>query len=367
MGCGYSDSMLSIDGTSPSPSRASRVRACLLGGAIGDALGAPVEFASLSEIRRRHGPAGVIGFARGEVGRFTDDTQMTLFTAEGLICAAIPGAGRDKPEVSVAVWHAYQRWLDTQGYSVSREESSPGRASGWLMREPSLRHRRAPGATCISALSAGRPGSIHSPVNDSKGCGGVMRVAPIGLVAEDAFDLGCAAAALTHGHPSGYLAAGAFAQIVAEVSKGQSLTFAIRTALELLAPMPGAHETKERLDAAVELAKTGPEPSGELIESLGGGWVAEEALAITVYCCLVASDFRTAVLLAVNHSGDSDSTGAMVGNLMGAAGGYDALPAEWVGHTEAVPIIERIAQDLLAATNPGHPLTSERLAQYGSW
>ncbi len=62
----------------------------------------------------------------------------------------------------------------------------------------------------MGALFSGKTGTPEKPLNDSKGCGGVMRVAPVGLVATDPFDLGCRAAAITHGHPSGWLASGAF-------------------------------------------------------------------------------------------------------------------------------------------------------------
>jgi ADP-ribosylglycohydrolase len=88
---------------------------------------------------------------------------------------------------------------------------------GWLIRVEGLHARRAPGMTCLSALRGGTMGTIERPLNDSKGCGGVMRAAPIGLVARDeqaAFTLGCEAAAITHGHPSGYYSAGCFAAII---------------------------------------------------------------------------------------------------------------------------------------------------------
>jgi ADP-ribosylglycohydrolase len=68
-----------------------RIRGCLLGGAVGDALGAPVEFLSLQEIRDKFGPAGIHDYARayGRRGAIADDTQMTLFTAEGLLRATM--------------------------------------------------------------------------------------------------------------------------------------------------------------------------------------------------------------------------------------------------------------------------------------
>ncbi len=339
-----------------SVARRDRILGCLLGGAIGDALGAPIEFFPLEEIRAEHGPQGITGYVSGgwPSGTFTDDTQMTLFTAEGLIRAAVGGRGGQPVDTPLVIWHAYQRWLDTQGYPVHWDREFPQRSSGWLVQEPALRHRRAPGTTCISALRTGRRGSISFPLNHSKGCGGVMRVAPIGLVAADPFNLACEAAALTHSHPSGYLAAGAFATMLAGVARGNSLASSIDRAVDLLRARLGHEETLQAVEAAVNLAGSGTPPSPETVETLGGGWVAEEALAITLYCALVGADFRSSVLLAVNHSGDSDSTGSMVGNLLGAALGLEALPGEWLEGLQARALVEQVAIDL-AATTEGEP------------
>ncbi len=63
---------------------------------------------------------------------------------------------------------------------------------------------------------------------------------------------------------------------------------------------------------------------------MGEGWVAEEALAISIYCALVAKDFEQGIIHAVNHDGDSGSTGAIVGNLLGTMHGVSAIPAKWV-------------------------------------
>lgn len=87
--------------------------------------------------------------------------------------------------------------------------------------------QRAPGNTCLSALSFGGHGMIDKPINDSKGCGGAMRTAPTGLLSSASVDivfrLGAAAAALTHGHPSGYLSAGMVAASVRVPMDGTSL------------------------------------------------------------------------------------------------------------------------------------------------
>jgi ADP-ribosylglycohydrolase len=202
-------------------SREDRVRGCLLGGAVGDALGAAVEFDSIDGIRARFGAAGIRDFSEAyrRLGAITDDTQMTLFTAEGLIRAYVRQVAKGICHPPSVVDHAYARWLRTQGETSERWSGKP---DGWLVGVGALHARRAPGNTCLTAMRGPAMGTIDAPLNDSKGCGGVMRAAPAGLVGEraDAFDLGCETAALTHGHPSGYLAAGALAALVASQLDG---------------------------------------------------------------------------------------------------------------------------------------------------
>lgn len=353
----------------PSLDREKRILGCLLGGAIGDALGAPIEFASLNEIRATHGPAGVTGFVAGPgpLGSITDDTQMTLFTAEGLIRAANRHRDHDVCDVPLVIWHAYQRWLDTQGERVPWDPEFPPGRSGWLVDEPALRHRRAPGTTCLSALRSGRIGTMALPLNQSKGCGGVMRVAPVGLVADNPFDLGCEAAALTHGHPAGYLAAGVFAAVIAEVAAGQALPAAIEIALELLQLRAGHQETLAAVRGAQALAANGQTPSAELVETLGEGWIAEEALGIALYCALVSEDFGQGLLLAVNHGGDSDSTGSLTGNVLGATAGLDGLPAAWLQGLAERWLIEQVATDLAKHCSKPSAGIEPDLSRYPSW
>ncbi|MBX6391277.1 MAG: ADP-ribosylglycohydrolase family protein, partial [Frankia sp.] len=111
----------------------------------------------------------------------------------------------------------------------------------------------------------------------------------------------------------------------------------------------GARETRDALVTAVKLADaaTGG-PRAEDVEAVGAGWIAEEALAIAVYCALAcAGDVVAGLLAAVNHGGDSDSTGAITGNLLGAAYGAQSLPADWVAELEALQIVNRVADDLI--------------------
>jgi ADP-ribosylglycohydrolase len=326
--------------TSP-PTISSRILGCFLGGAVGDALGAPVEFASLGEIRRLHGLDGVTGYV-GSEGRFTDDTQMTLFTAEGLIRGRQRWTDRGISNPVSVVRRAYLRWLRTQGEGVDQELdwSQPG----WLVSEPILNQRRAPGNTCLSALRSGEMGTPDRPLNDSYGCGGVMRIAPVGFVWDDAFDMGCKLAAITHGHPAGYLSAGAMTQVIADISRGTPIREAVETVLERLRATSRSSEVTEALEEALRAVDSGP-PGAEIVEDLGGGWYGYDALAISVYAALTAADFRSGALLAVNHSGDSDSTGSITGQLLGAIHGVEAIPGEWLDQLEGRGVIERLAGD----------------------
>ncbi len=335
------------------PGPHARARGCLLGGAIGDALGAPVEFLRREAIETRFGAAGITDYAPawGGIGRITDDTQMTLFTAEGLLRAWVHGRLRGIASYTGQTAAAYQRWLVTQGEARASE---PAVADGWLPSHEALHHRRAPGNTCLAALvDATRPG--QPAVNDSKGCGGVMRIAPVGLFAArigdrmstgNAFDLACDLAGLTHGHPTGQLSAGVLAIVVREVALGAPLPAALATAKGCLRERAAHAETLAAIERAEALAANGMSSRDALVE-LGEGWIAEEALAIAIYCALVAPDFASGVLLAVNHDGDSDSTGAIAGNILGALMGEQALPEAWLRALELHDVIAQIASDLV--------------------
>jgi ADP-ribosylglycohydrolase len=144
--------------------RQDRIRGSLLAGAVGDALGAPIEFDPLREIRARFGPEGLLepAHAYGRLGAITDDTQMTLFTAEGLILAARDPAFSGRSGMVRAVHRAYLRWLRTQG-ERSAHPTFDRTEEGWLLGVEALHSRRGPGGTCLSALRAPLMGSAPSP------------------------------------------------------------------------------------------------------------------------------------------------------------------------------------------------------------
>ncbi|MDB2692083.1 ADP-ribosylglycohydrolase family protein [Luminiphilus sp.] len=335
-------------------------RACLLGGAIGDALGAPVEFMSEAQIRAQFGERGLTDMvpAYGKLGAITDDTQMMLFTAEGLLRGRVRGIERGITSYEGCVHHAYMRWLLTQGYT---DVSGDVGKDGWLFTQAELFDRRAPGNTCLGALSQFKPyGTLVS--NDSKGCGGVMRVAPVGIFwlaqfhgndlcegATKAFETGCATGALTHGHPTGSIAAGVLAEIIFWQMSGLVLRDCLERCVETLRRTPSHDETLESINAAIRLASSGISAE-RAINELGEGWVAEEALAIGVFCALTSPTFEEAVLSAINHGGDSDSTGLIAGHLAGIRHGISRIPERWINQLELRQVISDIACDLVTHT-----------------
>ena len=331
---------------------------CILGGAIGDALGAPVEFMSIDQIRATYGEQGVADYneAYSLKGAFTDDTQMTLFTAEGILRGIVRRIERGIGGAVVAIVdYAYERWFRTQTEEFGISNSSGDIDDGWLIGHEFLWSRRAPGNTCLSALASRQQGNREygTPVtNDSKGCGTVMRVAPVGLTADpdNAYQFAKAISFLTHGHPTAATSAGALAYIISALVKGSSLTAASEKALKVAEKDEQENSYPEETSAAVkralDLATKQHAPSFVRVESLGLGWIAEEALAISLYCALVTENFCDGVLLAINHSGDSDSTGAITGNLLGLIFGEEDIPDKWKQGLEGYEVVHQVASDL---------------------
>jgi ADP-ribosylglycohydrolase len=329
---------------------------CFMGGAVGDALGYPVEFLSHREIVSRFGPAGIESFEldrESGLALVSDDTQMSLFTAYGLmsfVASSFMGSGH--PPVERYLHHFYLDWLSTQGPTLADDDC-------WLLRVDALHSRRAPGSTCLSALSSGAMGTIESPINHSKGCGGVMRVAPAGCCRRWSGSTGLTcgalaarAAAITHGHPLGWLPAALLARtihaIVFDACDAPGLEEAMSEGIVLVSELASTSHIQRLagiMDEAVRLSRNS-RPDTENIAALGQGWVAEEALAIAFYCCLrYREDFSSVVRAAVNHDGDSDSTGAIAGNICGAIVGCDGIPSGFKESLELRDVILDLSRE----------------------
>lgn len=360
-----------------------KYRGCLLGGAAGDALGYAIEFNREETIAARYGSRGIRDYQLDERGLapFSDDTQMTLYTANSLLCSlaalstqasgGAPASGGAQALVSPSPAPAtlpspaalaayapaqmaqfYVEWMYTQ---VSPYPLAEPKA--WISSLPELFASRAPGVTCMNACEAMANGA--KAVNNSKGCGGIMRMAPVGLIntcpsfsGVELQCLGAQLAELTHCHELGWMPAGVFAHIVSLLSRDEasSVREAATQALNTLPEaFPNAHylgQLQELLRYTLRLADSDM-PDLEAIHALGEGWVAEEALAIGLLCSLRhEDDFAGAITSAVNHGGDSDSTGAIAGNIVGAHLGLAGIPQRYLEHLELRDTISKIADDL---------------------
>ena len=364
-----------------------RIRGCLLGGAAGDALGYPVEFLWIDDIRKHYGPGGIQSYDfDSHTGKalISDDTQMTLFTAEGILSGLTQNRlnGTAIP-LRKYVESAYADWLSTQRLDAQPPQSGGPRHGSRLLQYPELYSRRAPGNTCLSAL-AERPKRsvtdfIAAPLNNSKGCGGVMRVAPTAMLhSEDIRAIsmeGAQIAAITHSHPLGYLPAAMLTDLLNRIvyrnAEAQSFLDLVRQSQHAIAEQfDGTPKTETLLaciDRAVQLAQEPQADDLTNIAALGGGWVAEETLAIAVYCSLRhADDFSAALTAAVNHDGDSDSTGAVTGNILGAWLGFEAIESRWKNGLELYDVLMELADDLCTAQQlpPDTPLPPEWIEKY---
>ncbi|MCD8082425.1 MAG: ADP-ribosylglycohydrolase family protein [Clostridiales bacterium] len=350
------------------------IRGSLIGGAVGDALGYAIEFWQEDQIFHTYGSDGITEYALVDgKAQISDDTQMTLFTAAGILVGDtrmnMNGNG-DKPRAYVAM--AYQDWLKTQrsdihGMNPYKRHTREGEIS-WLLDVPELYALRAPGNTCLSSLAQRGCGEyvddfMKNPVNQSKGCGGIMRIAPLALRFRldktqsemlDSLDMEAAQiAAITHGHSLGYMPAAVVNHIISRIlSSTPEMTLkeivleARDTAARIFAGDPHLSELTGIIDRAIWLSENGGNDLAN-IHALGEGWVAEETLGIALYCSLkYQDDFSKAMIASVNHKGDSDSTGAVTGNILGALVGYEAIEEKWKNHLELSDVILEMADDL---------------------
>jgi len=315
-----------------------RFLGCLLGGAIGDALGWPVEYKSKGEILATHGINGVMQLEVNVMGKafVSDDTQMTLFTAEGILFS------ETKEKIVDNIYLAYLRWLKTQGYNIPVVEE------GWLINDSRLYSKRSPSGASITSLNSGIIGSVENPINESKGCGGTIRVSPIGLVCPplDAYRFGTLATAITHGHPTAYTSAGAYSMLISLIQEGKTVLEGVNEVIHHLKNIKGSNETKASLQLALRLYELDYSPSEALI-LLGAGWTGDEALGIAVYSSLMSEgDFRKALFAAVNHDGNSDGTGTITGSIIGSVIGASNIPKEWGYKVEIRDLINVFAEKL---------------------
>lgn len=326
----------------------SRFRGCLLGGAIGDALGAAVNSLSLGQIRKCYGPNGIREFSPtfGRLGAITAHTQLIMFTVEGIIRANIRGKAKGICDPVAVAYHALLRWMLTQKEPMSPRIGLPEPLDGWLYKVAELHTKRDPSKTVREALREPFDWSENArPVNDSKGSGAAVRFVAVGLTDWQPYQYTPRFAALTHGHPTAKVTAGFVADLAAHLARCSNVREALERSKKTLREQPEHAELLGAIEKAETFSTTMP-MNAETVERLGKGWACDEAVSIAVYCLLSASDFESGVRLAVNHGGDSDATGSIAGSLLGVLYGDRAIPARWLGDLELHEEIETLANDL---------------------
>ena len=330
---------------------------CLVGGAIGDAMGYPIEFMNEYQIKTKY------GLVKSFIGKplISDDTQMTLYTATGLLTGLTRVSTRGVGDITdpMYVYYSYRNWYELQeGLPIKYGYS-------FLKNVPEVNERRAPGNTCLSALekSYDNPdlsGRVSKTLNTCKGCGGVMRVAPVGLffsrfdeaTPELVAQCGANVGAITHGHSMSHMSSAYLSCLIYFLAKDGDLDDSVAKTnsviLELFKDDKHVKEFEKILQIAIESTKKGGNDI-DCIHQLGEGWIAEEAIAIALYCVLKhKGSFIDAIAASINHNGDSDSTGAICGSILGAYLGIDEILKQFPEgkNVELYDLITEIASDL---------------------
>lgn len=294
------------------PSLVDRYRGCLLGLAVGDALGGPVEFMTAGAIRGTHGRlremigGGWLHLAPGEV---TDDTQLTL-----VIARSIARLGRVDPADIAA---GFVDWYRGRPKDVGNTTAA------------SIRHL-IDGASWREAgrMTHGGDGGLGA------GNGSLMRTAPLALACRrDPASLdraGREVSAITHASPLATESCVAFDRALVAVLEGVSDPLVAAAAVE--------HDEVRAVVSAI--------PGLERPDVRSGGFVLE-TLQAALWSFARHDDFEETVVEAVNLGGDTDTTGAVAGALAGARYGVDAIPRRWLAVLQGSEELAALADRLL--------------------
>lgn len=303
-----------------------KFEAVLFGLALGDAFGYPTEFKNLPEIRHIYGAHGIQ--EPPDPALYTDDTQMTVALAEGLLDAGIDAD------------------LDTQMNAVGK------RFVAWSHSED---NNRAPGSACMTGVRHFEQGIPwhDSGVAHSKGCGSAMRVAPIAcLYQHDERRLRAVAEAsglITHGHSAAVAASIAAAYAVKLALDGVPVPEYLPRIMTFVAGI------SDEFDQAIyHIGHAGAWVDEEAaLHHIGEGWVGEEAVALALYCVIrYPNDYVGCMRRAANTNGDSDSIACIAGGIMGARLGLGAIPQDWRDRCENREYLTDLAGRMACAADP---------------
>lgn len=355
--------------------RQNQIRGCLLGGAAGDAMGFCLNEMSMEDIGEKYGPLGLRGYDTiNGFAAISSNTQLALFTANGLLFGATRGAMRGIMAPYVNYLQVfYLDWLRTQQFS---NRKLPGRPFAWLCCVQELYARRSPDPAVLYALEAEVPGTLEEPVNRSRGPAGLARCLSIGLFLDPTVTdrseialLGAESAALTQGDPAGFLPAALLCDLLNRIifDKPDHFRVLLKESIhairqQFIVRFRHVTQLEERLARAIDLASDS-RPPREAIRLLNPT-DAIGVLAAACYVCLkYPGDFDQAIVAAVNHGGDSAAAGAVAGALMGSMLGAEAIPDFYLDPLELREIIQELADDVFQ----GCPMSKDGLLFDDLW
>ena len=331
----------------------SRFRGCLLGMAVGDAMGAAVEKKTYEEICETYGPAGLLGYDTvNGLAEITSYTQVAAFALNGLLLGISRGQTH---EAMRYVTMALTEWA-----SVQHLPRDPRKRSCWLSAVPAFRRRKCMDPRTLDALTRGVLGTPKRPANQAEGPGSITAAVAMGLYFHpermqfhEIGLLGVQAVALTHGDPGAFLSGGVLAYVIAAIlndSEGD-LESHFKLAAQAVADQfggefPQALRLQGLLQEVIEKAKDPTRNPVEMMEAIGCK-TAERVLAGAMYAVLAGrGDFDASAIIAVNHSGKSAAVGAVTGAILGAKLGQQALPEFYLECLEAEKVLPELATDL---------------------
>lgn len=335
-------------------SKLAAYRGCLLGMAVGDAMGYPVDKKSWDEICEDYGPNGLLGYdlVNGSAD-ITSYTQMAAFVCNGLLLGAIRGATEKYPRYMAM---SLREWVKSQQFRGASEKTFC-----WLAQVPQMRRRYCMDTRMLDALCREVLGTPEAPVFQSAFPGAVTAAAGVGLCAEVAKlqpaqigRLGAEAVAYTHGDPEAFLSGAFLAYSIAGILQDPQtpvanlfLSAADAVCAQFSETYSQADMLKEKVQKAIALTKD-PELTPLAAMTLLGCRTAAECIAGAVYACMIhMANFDEAMIVAVNHSGRSSAVGAITGALLGARLGVDALPEFYLESLEAADVLSELAEDLV--------------------
>lgn len=328
-------------------------RGCLLGMAVGDAMGAAVEKKTYDEIREAYGPAGLLGYDTvNGLAEITSYTQVAAFTVNGLLLAISRGQTHEAMAYGTM---ALKEWA-----AVQHLPRDPQRRNCWLSAVPSFRRRKNMDPRTLDALTRDVLGTPKRPANQAEGPGSLPAAVAMGLYFHpermqfhEIGLLGAQAVALTHGDPTAFLSGSVLSYVIAAIlhDPESDLESHFRLAAQTVAEQfgrefPQAPALEKKLLAAMEKAKDPQADHVREMERIGCNTCAG-VLAGAMYAVLAGrGDFDTSAIIAVNHSGKSAAVGAVTGAILGASMGEDSLPEFYLECLESAKALRTLATDL---------------------